>query len=136
MPNPVQVFNLADIDGEARSAIMAVVKALGGYSESMPSPSPEVRGEATLSMAFTIKRGSPAVVGTVPWQDIAMVALNKLSSTHRNAVIREALTDGFPKSTKPIVEKEVEAMRATLRIANGTRPGNITGTISGSARFS
>ena len=136
MPNPVQVFNLADIDGEARSAIMGVVKALGGYSESLPSPSPEVRGECSLELAFTIKRGSPAVVGTVPWQDIAMVALNKMSATHRNAVIREALTEGFPKSTKPVVEKEVEAMRATLRIANGTRPGNITGTITGSARFS
>ena len=136
MPNPVRVFNLTDIDGEARSAVMGVIKALGGYSESMASPSPEVRGEVVVEMAFAIKRGSPAVVGTVPWQDIAMVALNKLSASHRAAVIREALTEGFPKSTKPVVEKEVETMRSALRIANGTRPGNITGTISGQARFS
>ena len=136
MPNPVRVFNLTDIDGEARSACMGVIKTLGGYAESMPSPSPEVQGSVVMELAFAIKRGSPAVVGTVPWSDLAMVALNKLSATSRAAVIREALTEGFPKSTKPVVEKEVEAMRATLRIANGTRPGNITGTISGQARFS
>ena len=136
MPNPVRVFNLSDIDGEARSALMGVIKGLGGYSESLPSPSPEVRGEVSVEMTFAIKRGSPAVVGTVPWSDIAMVALNKLSATSRAAVIREALTEGFPKSTKPVVEKEVETMRATLRIVNGTRPGNITGSITGSARFS
>ena len=136
MPNPVQVFNLADIDGEARSAIMGVVKGLGGYSESLPSPSPEVRGGVSLNMEFAIKRGPEAEQGTMPWLAIAMVALSKLNGSSRDAVYEQALGGDYPKTIKAVVENEVETVRARMRITNGKRPGNITGTISGQARFS
>ena len=136
MPNPVQVFNLADIDGEARSALMGVVKSLGGYSESMPSPSPEVRGEVSIQMAFAIKRGPEAEQGNLPLLALAMVALSKLNGTSRSAVYEQALGGDYPKSIKALVEQEFDAVRERQRIARGKRPGNITGTISGSARFS
>ena len=138
MPNPVQVFNLADIDGEARSAIMGVVKSLGGYSESMPSPSPEVRGEVTIQMTFTIKRGSPAGVGATPWQAIALAALDCLNGQTQDRVLRDAVSAprDFHPALKSRTEHAVTQWREALRIANGTRPGNITGTVTGSARFS
>ena len=138
MPNPVQVFNLADIDGEARSAIMGVVKGLGGYSESLPSPSPEVRGGVSLNMEFAIKRGNPAVVGATPWQAIALMSLDCLNGQTQDRVLRDAVSAGkdFNPALKGRTEKAVEEWRVALRLSNGTRPGNITGTVSGAARFS
>ena len=136
MPNPVQVFNLADIDGEARSAVMSVVKSLGGYSETLPSPSPGVRGEVVVEMAFAIKRGEEAEQGSLPLLALAMVALSKLNASSRTSVYEQALGGDYPKSIKSVVEKEFEAVRERQRIARGKRPGNITGTITGSARFS
>ena len=136
MPNPVQVFNLADIDGEARSAVMSVVKSLGGYSETLPSPSPEVKGECSLEMVFTLKRGPEAEQGSLPLLALAMVALSKLNRTSRDTVYEQALGGDYPKSIKQVVEQEFEAVRGRQRIARGKRPGNITGSVTGSARFS
>jgi len=138
MPNPVRVFNLSDIDGEARSALMGVIKGLGGYSESLPSPSPEVRGEVSVEMTFAISRGSPAQVGATPWQAIALAALDCLNAATADRVLRDAVSAGkdFHPALKSRTEHAVQRWREALRIVNGTRPGNITGSITGSARFS
>lgn len=137
--NPIIVaHDLSGIKGEGRSACLSIIKDLGGYAEILPSPSPEVRGEVVIQMAFTIKRGSPALVGATPWQAIALAALDSLNAATVDRVLRDAVSapKDFHPALKSRTEHAVTQWREALRIANGTRPGNITGTISGSARFS
>ena len=137
--NPIIVaHDLAGIRGDGRSACLSLIKDLAGYAEILPSPSPEVRGVCSLEMVFTISRGSPAQVGATPWQAIALAALDCLNAATADRVLRDAVSAGkdFHPALKSRTEHAVQRWREALRIVNGTRPGNITGSITGSARFS
>lgn len=135
--NPIIVaHDLAGLSGAGKSACMSLIKDLGGYSEIMADNSAlSTTGLCIVEMRFSLKRGSPAIVGTMPWQGIALCALDKLNAAARDSVLRSALAGTLPDN-KAATEQAVEAMRTAMRIVNGSRPGNITGTISGTARFS
>jgi len=138
--NPIIVaHDLAGINGAGRSACMSLIKDLGGYSEIMSDNSAlSTTGLCVVEMRFTLKRGPAAQVGTVPWQAIGLAALDCLNDATIGRVLRDAVSagSGFHPDLKARTEHAVQLHREALRIANGTRPGNITGTITGQARFS
>ena len=138
--NPIIVaHDLSGINGAGRSACMTLIKDLGGYSEIMADNSAlSTTGLCVVEMRFTLKRGAAAQVGATPWQAIGLAALDCLNSATQDRVLRDAVSagSGFHPELKSRTEHAVQQWREALRIVNGTRPGNITGAITGQARFS